>query len=100
MKSLADIVHDSRKDIASEESSLATITRSNMMVTSMSILGEILGTSKASQFANEAADLITSRNFLDELEANIGKPKTGESEEEFVARAKSTMLTLLSSKLS
>lgn len=100
MKSLADIVHDSREVMPGEESSLATVARSNMMVTGLSILGGVLGKSKASQFASETADLVTSRNFLDELEANIGKPQTRESEEEFVARAKLTMLALLTSKLS
>ncbi|QTN45564.1 hypothetical protein H7683_21735 [Ectopseudomonas mendocina] len=100
MKSLAEIVHDSREVKQGDKISLAASTRSELVTAGVSILGGSLGTSKASQFANQTADLVISKGFLDELEGNIGVPQAGESEAEFVSRAKLAMFNLLKSKLS
>lgn len=42
---------------------------------------------------------VVERDFLDELEGKIGLPKKSETEDEFVARAKRSMLQLLKNKL-
>lgn len=58
-----------------------------------------IGGDKQSDFANQAAKLVTNDKFLDELEDKIGKPQVNEDENDFVRRAKKEMRNLLKSKL-
>ncbi|AHC82530.1 hypothetical protein X970_11110 [Pseudomonas monteilii SB3101] len=94
MKSLAEIMRAN-----SESESLAVATKKGMGIASVAVLGSVLGKSKATQFADDAADLITSDDFLNELESELGLPQKGESEDEFVARAKASMFEMLKAKL-
>ncbi|MBS6036501.1 MULTISPECIES: hypothetical protein [Pseudomonas] len=94
MKSLADIMRAN-----SESGSLAATTKTEMGLATVATLGSVLGKSKASQFADDASDLFTSDDFLNELESELGLPQKGESEDEFVARAKARMFEMLKTKL-
>ena len=52
------------------------------------------------KFAHQVGELVGSEEFVTELSDQIGKPLPGESEDEFVVRAKNAMKKLLSAKLS
>lgn len=94
MKSLVEILRQN-----SESGSLASTTKTEMGLATVAALGSVLGKSKATQFADDASDLITSDDFLNELESELGLPQKGESEDEFVARAKASMFEMLKAKL-
>jgi len=98
MKSLVDIMHEVTAVSKSSES-LGVTTRAGVKLAAVAILGSSLGATKAAQFADGAASLITNKEFLGELESEIGLPQKSETEEEFVARAKNTMFEMLKSKL-
>lgn len=99
MKSLSDIVHGSTDSEKPVSESLAISTRAGVKLATGAVLGASLGASKASKFAEGAADLVTDKEFLGELEGEIGLPKPEETEDEFVARAKEAMFKILQSKL-
>lgn len=56
--------------------------------------------SEKEKFAHQVGELVGSDGFVTELSDKIGKPLPGESEDEFVERAKNAMKKLLSAKLS
>jgi hypothetical protein len=56
--------------------------------------------SEKEKFAQQVGELVGSDGFVTELSDKIGKPLPGESEDEFVERAKNAMKKLLSAKLS
>lgn len=62
-------------------------------------LSSALGSSKAQEFSESISDLVSSDNFISDLSDRIGTPLASETEDEFVARAKSLMSSLLSEKL-
>jgi hypothetical protein len=99
MKSLVDIVHGQGDGSANSIESLAVSTQAGVKLAAVAILGQSLGATKASKFAEGAANLVTDTSFLCELEGEIGLPKSEETEDEFVARAKSAMFKMLQSKL-
>lgn len=99
MKSLADIVHGEADSTQSASESLAIRTEAGVRASAVAILGTSLGASKATEFAETAAKLVTDRKFLDELEGEIGLPKSGETEDGFVSRAKKAMFSMLQAKL-
>ncbi|MCO8166823.1 hypothetical protein NJC40_03400 [Pseudomonas sp. 21LCFQ02] len=94
MKKLIDLLHEGEPS-----KSIASTTRVQMGVATAAVLGATLGATKSQKFSNSAATLVTSDDFMNELESEIGLPNTDESEDEFVARAKASMLTMLKSKL-
>ena len=94
MKSLVEIM---RANSGSE--SLAVTTKTEMGLATVAALGSVLGKSKATQFAKDASELVTSDDFLNELESELGLPLKDESEDEFVARAKARMFGILKAKL-
>lgn len=94
MKSLVEIMNSSK-----ESTSLATTTKVRMGLATANVLGSVLGATKAKQFSDDAASLVTSDDFLNELESELGLPQKGETEDEFVARAKASMFEMLKSKL-
>jgi hypothetical protein len=100
MKSLADLMLESDNQGLKKIESLAATTRLNMKLAAVASLGSSLGNDKATQFADGTANLVTDREFLGELESEIGMPGPNETEDEFVARAKSAMFEMLKSKLS
>ena len=55
--------------------------------------------SEAREFSEKVTNLIESHEFIEPLSKEIGAPRAEENEEEFVARAKSTMRALLRKKL-
>jgi len=94
MKSLIEIMNEKK-----ETASLAATTKAGIGLATISILGSALGATKAKQFSDDAASLVTSDVFLNELESELGLPQRGETEDEFVARAKASMLEMLKVKL-
>jgi len=94
MKSLVEIMNANK-----ESSSLAATTKAGIGLATTSILGSALGATKAKQFSDDAASLVTSDDFLNELESELGLPQKGETEDEFVARAKASMFEMLKAKL-
>lgn len=58
-----------------------------------------LATDQASALKAEAMALVGSEPFLREASKEIGAPKVGESEDEFVSRAKATLRALLTKSL-
>jgi hypothetical protein len=99
VKSLVDIVYGQNSAEPKGAETLAITTRAQVKLASLAILGASLGATKASQFAEGAANLITDKEFLGELQSEIGLPEKAETEDEFVARAKEAMFEMLKSKL-
>jgi hypothetical protein len=72
---------------------------------SNSLIGSILATglpfpdNSREEFAEKVSSLSHSDEFISDLSEDIGQPVDGESEEEFVARAKRTMADLLRKRL-
>lgn len=93
MKSLVEIMN-----AKTDSGTYAVSTRAGMGLATTTILGHVLGATKATQFADDAASLITSNEFLGELEKELGLPQNGETENEFVARAKASMFEMLKTK--
>jgi len=58
-----------------------------------------ISTNDANKFSEKVTQLAYSEEFLNEFSNEIGLPKEGESEEEFVMRAKNKMKNLLKVKL-
>lgn len=54
---------------------------------------------KVGEFSNQVSELATSTEVMDELSDTLGTPKAGETEDEFVARAKLTLTGILNRKL-
>lgn len=76
-------------------STLAALSHANVRVGAISSLS----TDAKTKFADSAAQVTASDEFITELSSNVGQPKTGETEDEFVERAKATMTALLREKL-
>jgi hypothetical protein len=53
---------------------------------------------KAEQFSNDVIEVVKSDEFITKLDEKIGDVLPGETEDEFVARAKQTMFKILRSK--
>lgn len=53
---------------------------------------------KADKFSNEVTNCATSDEVISSLSKDIGKPKTNETEEEFVERASRTLREILKKK--
>lgn len=63
-------------------------------------LNEIkMSSGDAGKFSEKVTELAYSEEFLNEFSNEIGSPKKGESEDEFVKRAKNKMANLLRVKL-
>ena len=99
MKSLVDVVYAKTDAGQPASESLAVSTQAGIKVAAVAILGATLGVSKASTFAEEASNLVTYKQFLGELESESELPKSGETEDEFVVRAKEAMFKMLQGKL-
>lgn len=98
-KSLFEIMHTPDTVGSGDSKSLAVATKRDFKKASIAMLGPVLGDKKASDLADSAAKLVADKDFLDELESEIGMPKKSETEDEFVVRAKRAMLKLLDKKL-
>ena len=94
MKSLVELMHSQKA-----AGTLAAITKAEMGLATFAVLGGALGATKAQKFSDGAASLVTSDEFLNELESELGLPEQGETEDEFVTRAKASMLGMLKAKL-
>ena len=55
--------------------------------------------SKASEFATEVTRIVSSNDFMGLLSNEVGEPRPGETEDEFVERAKARMRSLLKMRL-
>lgn len=58
----------------------------------------IVGSSKAEEFTDDVMKFVQSDEFITKLDDKIGDVLPGETEDQFVSRAKSTLLKLLRSK--
>ncbi|MEI7340463.1 hypothetical protein WCT87_03080 [Pectobacterium brasiliense] len=96
MSKLKDIVN--RK--TSNQANAVAVLKENLLpsISTLNII-QLSQPDKAEKFTDQAVELITQDDFLDELETSIGLPKDNETEDEFVTRAKSRMKQLLSKKL-
>ncbi|SHM48085.1 hypothetical protein SAMN05216593_101120 [Pseudomonas asturiensis] len=94
MKSLVELMHSKKA-----AGTLAATTKAEISLTTFAVLGAALGATKAQKFSDGAASLVTSDDFLNELESELGLPGQGETEDEFVARAKASMFDMLKAKL-
>ncbi|GAA0468500.1 hypothetical protein [Tatumella punctata] len=100
MVKLKDIVNNPHSSHLSSANTIPIISTgivTRMAETSVAVLG--ISKNKQAKFADQANSLVTDDKFLDELQYQIGEPTDGESEDEFVAKAKSKMRELLFSKL-
>ncbi|HHQ4520680.1 hypothetical protein AL345_09630 [Aeromonas caviae] len=59
-----------------------------------------ISNTEASEFSHKVSELATSAEVINELSDEIGVPKSYETEDEFVKRAKSTLTSILKRKLS
>ncbi len=75
------------------------LTNSMSQAISRTSLSHLPG-DKVGAFSDQVAELATSDEVMDELSDALGTPKSGETEDEFVARAKATMTAILNRKLS
>lgn len=64
-----------------------------------STVASSLGSEKAVKFSAEVTALVKNKEFLSELGDIVGEPAELETEEQFVARAKEAMRSLLKSRL-
>ena len=55
--------------------------------------------SEEAKFSHEVAEIVSGEEFISELSTKIGKPRSGESEDEFVDRAKNSLRDLLQRKV-
>ena len=85
--------------IAAVSSAVVRGLTSSSVVLSASTSTISLSTSDKEKFAHQVGDLVGSEEFVTELSDHIGKPLPGESEDEFVERAKNAMKKLLRAKL-
>ncbi|WP_409268248.1 hypothetical protein [Pseudomonas sp. KCJK9044] len=111
MKNLKDfIVHRDATEAGQAEMSKSkdVITNSLKNVSLSGVnsasLGMVAGTifsrsKKERRFAEELVEVAHSEAFLDEFSQAIDKPQPGETEDQFVARAKAAFKRLLSKKL-
>ncbi|WP_419962691.1 hypothetical protein [Pantoea vagans] len=58
----------------------------------------IVGSSKADEFTDDVMKFVQSDEFITKLDDKVGDVLPGETEDQFVKRAKSTLLNLLRSK--
>lgn len=58
----------------------------------------IVGSSKAEEFTDDVMKFVQSDEFITKLDDKVGDVLPGETEDQFVNRAKSTLLKLLKSK--
>jgi hypothetical protein len=71
----------------------------NILTTSHKVGDIILTNDKKQKFAEQVSQLAHSEDFIQTLSDTIGTPKSNESEDEFVERAKDTMRVILRKKL-
>lgn len=94
--------HNSEEKSNSTALSLPETNISNIAIVSSALLsykGLSLTKSKAQKFGEEAINIATSDEVINELSDKIGKPLEHESEDEFVIRSKETLKKILRKKL-
>jgi len=90
---------------ATKNESNLLISKNTLNILTTKISGRILASgvsisgSDNEKFSSEVANLAHSDEVLTKLSDNVGKPKSGESEDEFVNRAKTAMAKILRQKL-
>lgn len=67
--------------------------------TSLAALNPEMGIRRARRASDALAEVIASDEFLDEMDARIGRPKFSETREMYVARAKMALKEMLRQKL-
>ena len=83
-----------------EELRLATSASiARVLISFLPVPGLSLSTDQASEFSDKAGKLVSSDEFIQELSNRINEPEAGESEEDFVKRAKDALRALLTEKL-
>jgi len=54
--------------------------------------------SEAEKFSEQVSSYLGSDEFLDDIDERVGRPKVGETEQEYLARAKASFMGLLNDK--
>jgi len=95
----------SLKDFMSVTKNNTLISKNTLNVLTSKISGSVLASGVSisgvdnEKFSSEVAKLAHSDEVLTKLSDDVGKPKSGESEDEFVSRAKVSMANILRQKL-
>lgn len=87
------------KDLITDSLKAVSLPRINS--TSLGVAAGLIfsNNKKERRFAEELVEVAHSEAFLDEFSQKIDEPQPGETEDQFVARAKATFKGLLSKKL-
>lgn len=90
-------ISSSSKIISSTPEYLSTLKS----ISNIALLSTIksITKSEAEKFSQEAIQIAESDEVMDDLSNQVGRPLEGESEDEFVDRAKSTLKRILKEKL-
>jgi hypothetical protein len=82
------------------ESYPALVEQASLLVSKdvHSITAGLFGDTKAAEFSKEVVEFVSSDTFASELSNTVAEPRRGESEDQFVERAKDSMRSLLRKK--
>ncbi len=96
MPSFKDFVKSEKKNV----NTLAISTGINTEISLARSTGMLsISDADTTKLSKNISEIANSDEFLDVLSTEIGKPKSNESEDDFVKRAKETMTKLLLSKI-
>jgi hypothetical protein len=84
--------------IQSARTDVAHTIRSKLMSESALPAGGV-SAADAQRFEESVGDIVASDAFLEQLSEEVGEPKAGETEEEFVTRAKAALRSLMRESL-
>lgn len=86
------------KDVALLKGS-SEIALSKSIEASFVLSAALTNHSEETKFSHQVAEIVSGEEFISELSTEIGKPISGESEDEFVNRSKNSLRELLQRKL-
>jgi hypothetical protein len=90
-----------KNDLVLLKKSFNVVKLENAHLTLTRLTTPILGSStKAEKFSDDVMEVVKSDEFITKLDSKIGDVLPGESEDDFVKRAKQTLLNVLRSKFS
>lgn len=99
--SLSAFLQLAQNSQVSKSSALEVQSRVGTLIAGPAVSGGLsISAGEGAKFANGVAEIVTSKEFTQELSEAVGKPHISETEDEFVARAKDQMRALLRRKLS
>lgn len=101
ISSNSEVSIDSKSNLLSFDKSRGNTSAaiSSVLHLGMGLNSIKMSSGDAGKFSEKVTELAYSEKFLNEFSNEIGSPKEGESENEFVKRAKNKMANLLRAKL-